>query len=221
MIGAKVMSFFITIEGVEGAGKSTVISSVKSWLQELGVEFVLTREPGGTKVAEQIRHVILDDHGEAISDLAELLLVFAARAQHINQCILPALNANNVVVCDRFTDATYAYQGGGRMMNDQHIAMLENLVQGTLRPDLTILLDIDSRLGFQRVAKRNEKLDRIEMEELEFFDRVRQVYLDRAKANPLQYKVLDASRTADLVCKQVKEELEKRMINILNVGKSE
>ena len=215
------MSFFITIEGVEGAGKSTVIGSIKSWLQELGVDFVLTREPGGTKVAEKIRHVILDDHGEAVSDLAELLLVFAARAQHINQCIQPALEANNVVVCDRFTDATYAYQGGGRKMNNQHIAMLEDLVQGTLRPDLTILLDIHSKLGFQRVAKRNEKLDRIEKEKLDFFDRVRQVYLDRAKANPQQYKVLDASRTADEVCKRVKEELKKRMADIIDVDKSE
>jgi dTMP kinase len=191
-------SYFITIEGIEGVGKSTNIDSIKTYLDNRGVDYVVTREPGGTQFAEKIRHLLLDIHDEKVSDTTELLLVFAARAQHIEEVIKPALESEKWVICDRFTDATYAYQGGGRGLDSQKIAQLELLVQGHLRPDLTIILDIDPVTGLTRVSKRGQ-MDRFEKEELGFFYRVRESYLQIAKQDPQRCKVVDAAQTVDAV----------------------
>ncbi len=183
---------FITVEGGEGAGKTTNMAFVESLLSDQGIDFVSTREPGGTPLAEKIRALLLGVDTEQLHPTAELLLVFAARAQHINQLIMPALNAGRWVICDRFTDATYAYQGGGRGMDKKFIAELELAVQQGLQPDLTLLLDMDPALGMQRVRSR-AALDRFELEALPFFNRVRASYLERAQMQPQRYALVDAS----------------------------
>ena len=165
--------FFMTVEGGEGAGKTTNIACIKEWLTTHNVEFVHTREPGGTPLAENIRELLLAKSDEVIAEKAELLLVFAARAQHLDQVIIPALQAGKVVLCDRFTDATYAYQGAGRGLSKGDIATLEGLVQGALRPDLTLLLDLPVAAGMARVNQRGD-LDRFEQEAMTFFERVRE-----------------------------------------------
>lgn len=190
--------FFITIEGIEGVGKTTNIQFIKSCLEERSLELLITREPGGTVIAEQIRGLLLANQEEPLQDDAELLLVFAARAQHLNQLIKPALLEGKTVLCDRFTDATYAYQGGGRNIPHAKIARLEQWVQGDLRPDLTIILDVPVPVGMARVSQRGA-LDRFEKERHEFFERVRQVYLQRAAANPGRYSVINADQTLDKV----------------------
>jgi len=185
---------FISFEGIEGVGKSTQVSLISEDLRRADVDVITTREPGGTEIAEAIRGVLLAHHTEKMTPTTELLLLFAARAQHIATVIKPALQAGKCVLCDRFTDATYAYQGGGRGIYLQNILQLENLVQGDLRPDLTILLDVeDVSLCLQR-AKGVGTGDRIEIEEKSFFERARKIYLARANGNPSRYKIIDATQ---------------------------
>lgn len=183
---------FLTFEGTEGVGKSTQLQFAAKWLRQRGVDVVVTREPGGTTMAESIRDVLLSAREEKVDEVTELLLMFAARSQHLNTLIQPELAAGNWVLCDRFTDASYAYQGGGRGVDEKKIALLEQLVQADFRPDHVILLDAPVETGMARARKRGE-LDRFEREAVEFFEKVRQVYLNRASRWPLQYHRLDAS----------------------------
>lgn len=185
---------FITLEGPEGAGKSTNREYLAERLREQGIEVLLTREPGGTPLAERIRELLLTPSDEAMAADTELLLVFAARAQHLAEVIRPALARGCVVLCDRFTDATYAYQGGGRGLSGARIATLENFVQGELRPDLTLVFDLPIEVGLSRAAARG-RLDRFEQEGRDFFDAVRHTYLQRAAAEPARYRVLDAAQS--------------------------
>ena len=184
---------FLTVEGIEGVGKSTNVEFLSTRLTALGVDLVVTREPGGTSVAEAIRETLLQQHAEPVSAMAELLLVFAARAQHIEQLIEPALRAGRWVLCDRFTDATYAYQGGGRGMDRGLIRQLEELTQGDLRPVYTVLLDAPVDTGMARARARGE-LDRFEREHLDFFERVREAYLGQARSSSGRYHLVDATR---------------------------
>lgn len=183
---------FITFEGPEGAGKSTNLKVFAEALAEHGCTPLITREPGGTPVAERIREVLLSNHDEPMDADAELLLMFAARAQHINALIRPALAEGRVVISDRFTDATYAYQGGGRGIDPQRIAALEDWVQGPLRPDLVLVFDVPVELGMAR-ARARSALDRFEQEQQAFFERVRDTYLQRAASDPQRYRIIDAS----------------------------
>jgi dTMP kinase len=194
---------FITVEGGEGVGKTTNLETLKQWMQAQGIPYVLTREPGGTPLAEDIRHLLLDKREESVSATAELLLIFAARAQHLQQVIEPALSAGQWVLCDRFTDATYAYQGGGRGMPPAGIAQLETLVQGELRPDLTLLFDAPIEVGMARAGKRGE-LDRFELEQTAFFEQVRQSYLVRARAEPGRFRMVDTDRPLDEIARELK-----------------
>lgn len=194
---------FITLEGGEGAGKSTSRDFIVSLLEEQNIPFIQTREPGGTPIGETLRDVLLSKEGTAPSVTAELLMVFAARAQHLHEVIEPALRDGKWVLCDRFTDATYAYQGYGRGFELGQIEALETLVQRGRHPDLTILFDIDPRLGMTRARQRAE-LDRFEEEHMEFFDRVREGYLTRAK-NEARFRVIDASQSIDLVQQALRE----------------
>lgn len=184
---------FITLEGPEGAGKSTNREFIADYLREHGIDVVLTREPGGTPLAERIREILLTPADEPMASDTELLLVFAARAQHLDQVIRPALARGAVVLCDRFTDATYAYQGGGRGLAVQRIEQLENFVQGDLRPDLTLIFDLPVEIGLSRAAARG-RLDRFEQEGLGFFEAVRNAYLERARQAPARYRVIDAGQ---------------------------
>ncbi|MFV3089439.1 dTMP kinase [Pseudomonas sp. GW6] len=185
---------FITLEGPEGAGKSTNREYLAERLREQGIDVLLTREPGGTPLAERIRELLLDPSDESMAADTELLLVFAARAQHLQQVIRPALARGCVVLCDRFTDATYAYQGGGRGLSVERIAQLEQFVQGELRPDLTLIFDLPVEIGLARASARG-RLDRFEQEGRGFFEAVRQAYLQRAEQAPQRYRVLDAGQT--------------------------
>jgi len=199
---------FITLEGSEGAGKSTAMQAVQDWAQESGIEFVVTREPGGTPLAEKIRELLLDKSHTTLCDDTELLLMFAARAQHPNELIKPSLASGQWILCDRFTDATYAYQGGGRGIDCDRIARLEQWVQGELRPDQTLLLDLPVEQGLARAGQRGD-LDRFEQEKNSFFERVRNAYLDRAKQFPSQYNVIDASQSIEEVRQQIHRVLTK------------
>lgn len=185
---------FITLEGTEGVGKSTNLQFICDWLNEQGIPFVRTREPGGTPLAESLRELLLAPREERFDPLAELLVVFAARAQHIAELIVPTLERGLWVVCDRFTDATYAYQGGGRGLDKQAITTLETLVQGNLRPDAVIVLDVAPEIGLQRAQNRSEP-DRFESEHVQFFERVRKAYLERAAADGSRYHVVDAGQS--------------------------
>ncbi len=167
---------FITIEGIEGVGKSTNLEFVADYFRARGHVVRLTREPGGTESAERIRNLILETPGDGLTDMAELLLMFAARAEHLAQLIVPALERGETVICDRFTDATFAYQGGGRGLPTARIETLQELVQGELRPDLTLLLDAPTEVSVERIAGRGWK-DRFEQEQAAFFGRVRAAYL--------------------------------------------
>ena len=184
---------FITLEGPEGAGKSTNREYLAELLIQAGIEVVLTREPGGTPLAERIRELLLAPDSEVMAVDTELLLMFAARAQHLAGVIRPALARGAVVLCDRFTDATYAYQGGGRGLAYERIAILEQFVQGDLRPDLTLVFDLPVEVGLARAAARG-KLDRFEQEQQSFFEAVRQTYLARAAQAPERYRILDAAQ---------------------------
>jgi len=184
---------FITLEGCEGVGKTTNMVFIKDYLEQHNISVVVTREPGGTELAEKIRQLLLNSKSEAISEQAELLMMFAARAQHIKHVIEPALAQGKWVLCDRFTDATYAYQGGGRNMKISTIQWLENLVQGTLKPDLTLLLDAPIEVGIARVRERGA-LDRFELEKTSFFENVRRAYLLQAELYPERIKLIKANQ---------------------------
>lgn len=202
---------FLTIEGGEGVGKSTNIKYMTQALKGKGVDLVATREPGGTKLAENIRQILVQVQDETVGNLTELLLMFAARAQHIEQVIEPALAAGKWVLCDRFTDATYAYQCGGRGMSRRVVSQLEQLVQGELRPDYTLLLDAPIDTGMARARERGE-LDRFEREDQDFFQRVRSTYLDMAQQSSGRFHVIDASlplldvqKCVDEICQELLE----------------
>jgi len=192
---------FLTIEGIEGVGKSTQVARLSAALQQRRIEHIVTREPGGTALAENIRALVLARHQEPLPATAELLLMFAARAVHLGNLIEPCLAAGRWVLCDRFTDATYAYQGGGRGLQMNDVQRLESMVQGARRPDLTFLLDAPVEVALSRAAKRNASAaaDRFESERAEFFVRVRQAYLARAAAEPQRMLVIDATRSPDEV----------------------
>lgn len=185
---------FITVEGGEGVGKSTNMAFIGEWLKRHGISYIATREPGGTPLAEEIRALLVKPRTEPVAENTELLLMFAARAQHLTEVIMPALHRGQWVLCDRFTDATYAYQGGGRGIDEVKIAQLEELVQGQLRPDLTLLLDIPVQQGLARARERGQA-DRFEQEELVFFNAVRDCYLQRAGQEPCCYRIIDASQS--------------------------
>lgn len=193
---------FITLEGGEGAGKSTQLAYIRQRLEAAGVTLHVTREPGGTPLGEQIRDLLLDHRQTDMASDTELLLMFAARAQHLAERIRPALAAGEWVLCDRFTDATYAYQGGGRGIDPRRIAALEEWVQGSLRPDLTLLLDLPVDVGMARANGRGE-LDRFEREQQAFFERVRAAYLAQAQREPGRYRVLDAAQSVEDVQRQI------------------
>jgi dTMP kinase len=203
---------FLTIEGIEGVGKTTQVARLSKALTDRGIVHVLTREPGGTPLAESIRDIVLSVRDEALPATAELLLMFAARAVHLTNHVEPHLAAGRWVVCDRFTDATYAYQGGGRRLNADHIRQLETMVQGARRPHLTLLLDAPVEQALQRARQRNPGAapDRFESERAEFFGRVRKVYLSRAAAEPDRIAAVDASQSADAVAARILELLEER-----------
>ncbi|MDP6198067.1 MAG: dTMP kinase [Porticoccaceae bacterium] len=198
---------FITIEGTEGVGKTTNIQYIQDWLQAKGLSFVATREPGGTPLAEQIRDLLLAPREELVCNTAELLLMFAGRAQHLDQVIEPNLEQGLWVLCDRFTDATYAYQGAGRNMSDNLIAELETIVQGDLRPDLTLILDVPVELGLKRASDRSEP-DRFEQEKTAFFQSVRNGYLRIAQQDPERCVVIDASQSLASVQHDIQTALE-------------
>lgn len=198
----KLSGRFITIEGTEGAGKSTAIGALCGYLEGQGGVVVRTREPGGTVVGEAIRGVLLSQDLPAMHADTELLLMFAARAEHLQKVIHPALNRGEWVVCDRFTDATYAYQGAGRGILASRIGLLEGWTQGNFRPDVTLLLDVDVATGLSRTKMRGAA-DRFEQEALNFFDQVRQAYLDMAAREPNRFYVIDASGTPDQINAQI------------------
>ena len=195
MTGLQTQPRLVTLEGGEGAGKTTVLHALRDALAATGADVVCTREPGGTPLAERIRELLLDPNHEPASPQAELLLMFASRAQHVRETILPALKRGAWVLCDRFTDSSYAYQGGGRGLDPAWIATLEREVVG-IRPGLTLLLDVGVDEGRERARGRDLAPDRIERERDEFFERVRAAYLARAAAEPQRIRVLDASRPA-------------------------
>ncbi len=196
---------FITIEGSEGVGKTSNVEAMVSWLRERGITVVRTREPGGTPLAEDIRALLLDVREESMASLTELLLVFAARAQHLDQVIRPALARGDWVVCDRFTDATYAYQGGGRGLDVSQIDQLASLVHGDLQPDLTIYLDLAVDIAFERIKGRDH--DRFEREQRQFFEAVRRTYRELAERHA-RYQLIDASQPLQAVQQDIAERLD-------------
>ncbi len=197
---------FITVEGGEGAGKSSNLDFVRRYLEQHGKRLVVTREPGGTSLGEAIRALLLDHRNSDITKDTELLLMFAARAQHLAEVIRPALEQGKWVLCDRFTDATYAYQGGGRGIPRERIAVLEQWVQQGLEPDLTLLLDIPVQQGLERAGQRSAP-DRFEREQIAFFERVRAAYLEQARRHPQRYRVIDASQPLEKVQQSLAEVL--------------
>ena len=197
---------FITLEGSEGSGKSTNLAYVRQRLEKTGIGVILTREPGGTPLGESIRDLLLDHRNTDMGTDTELLLMFAARAQHLHERILPALDAGRWVLCDRFTDATYAYQGTGRGVPEDRIATLESFVQAGFQPDLTLYLDIPVEVGLARASARSEP-DRFEREAIAFFERVRQGYLRRAAADPGRIRVVDASGPLESVQREIDDVL--------------
>jgi dTMP kinase len=208
---------FLTFEGIEGVGKTTQVARLAQAMIERNIAHVVTREPGGTPLAERIRDLVLTPGSERVPDAAELLLMFAARSVHLENWIEPSLAAGRWVICDRFTDATYAYQGAGRGLAQDAIAQLERLVQGERRPDLTLLLDVPVGIGLARAKARNTRAqagfstaDRFERERVEFFERVRAGYLARASAEPARIAVIDATRPEDEVALSIIGELEAR-----------
>lgn len=196
---------FITLEGIEGVGKSTNLQFLQSYLEQQGIHLLVTREPGGTEIAEAIRQVLLTPYQEQMAIETELLLVFAARAQHIQHVILPALTQGQWVLCDRFTDASYAYQGYGRGIPLERIAFLEKWIQKSLRPDLTLLLDAPLEIALKRAKRRKGAPDRIEAETHEFFAKIRQGYLERANANPERYSIINAAQPREAVRRQLRK----------------
>lgn len=198
---------FITVEGVEGAGKSTLIDALRERLEEAGIEVLVTREPGGTRLGEALRAVLLDNHQQEMVAEAELLMMFAARVQHVRETIGPSLEAGNWVVCDRFTDASYAYQGYGRGLELERIRYLEDWLQDGVRPDLTVLLDLPVEQGLERTGGRGGP-DRFESEGGDFFERVRGGYLKLAEREPDRFRLVDASASRDVVRRRAGELLQ-------------
>ena len=198
---------FITIDGVEGAGKSTQIKFICDYLQAKGINVVLTREPGGTDLGEKIRELLLSTQTQSMHNDSELLLMFAARNEHIHHKIMPALERGDWVLSDRFTDASYAYQGGGRGLDIERIEQLERWVLGDFAPDMTLLLDIPVEQGMSRVESRGEK-DRIELEKMDFFQRVRQAYIDRSEKYPDRIKLIDSSKEREHTSQQIQQILD-------------
>ena len=188
---------FLTLDGIDGSGKSTHLETMREWFERRGMPVLFTREPGGTPLGEELRRLLLSPDSR-VGLRTETLLMFAARRQHLEDVILPALDKGIHVVSDRFTDATFAYQGGGRGIPLADIEVLENWVQGSLRPNLTLLLDVPLGVSFERITRSREK-DRFEQEEAEFFARVRRAYLDRAAAHPQPYRVIDSNRSREEV----------------------
>ncbi len=199
---------FITVEGIEGAGKTTSIAFITRYLEARGIDLVVTREPGGTGLGEELRAMLLAHRQEGMAADTETLLMFAARAEHLKQVISPALTAGKWVLSDRFTDASYAYQGGGRGISAQRIAILEDWLQGELRPDLTLLLDVPVIVGLQRAGRRSTP-DRFESEQLAFFERVREAYLQQAHRHAKRYRIIDATQVQSAVQDQIKQVLDK------------
>ncbi|MEA3276962.1 MAG: dTMP kinase [Pseudomonadota bacterium] len=195
---------FITLEGIEGAGKSTQLEVVRACLEERGIPLLATREPGGSPIGERIRELLLDPACRGMATDTELMLMFAARAEHLERKIRPALMQGTWVVCDRFTDATYAYQGGGRGVDVGRIALLEDFVQGPLRPDLTLLFDLPVLAGLERAGNRSAP-DRFESETVRFFEDVRRAYLGLAERNQGRIRLVDAGAAADEVGAQVRD----------------
>lgn len=200
------MGKFITLEGIEGVGKTSNLQYIQQLLETAGHSCVVTREPGGTSLGETLRGLLLSHSDENMSSDAELLMMFAARAEHLDKVILPALNNDQTVLCDRFTEATYAYQGGGRQLDVDKIRRLEDLVQGKLRPDLTLVLDAPVEVGRARASSRSQP-DRIEKEQNDFFQRVRQAYIELAEAQPQRICLIDASLELTAVQLQIREKL--------------
>ena len=194
---------FITIDGVEGAGKSTQIDFIRDYLSNKGINVILTREPGGTELGEKIRELLLSPETKSMHSETELLLMFAARNEHIHRKIMPALAQGDWVLSDRFTDASYAYQGGGRGLDINRIAQLEQWVLQDFTPDMTLLLDVPVELGMSRIESRGKK-DRIELEAMDFFNRVRESYIDRSKQFPDRIKLIDSSQTVEYTTQQIK-----------------
>lgn len=197
---------FITLEGIEGVGKTSNLQFIQSLLESAGHACVVTREPGGTNLGEALRGLLLNHSDDNMSADAELLMMFAARAEHLNKVIRPALEAGKTVLCDRFTEATYAYQGGGRQLSIDKIKDLEQWVQGDLRPDLTVVLDAPVEVGRERAGKRSAP-DRIETEKDDFFQRVRDAYIALAKKHPKRICLIDASVDLENVQQQIREKL--------------
>ena len=211
---------FITFEGIEGSGKSTQIALLANYLSARGIRYVLTREPGGTSIGDQVRKILLDPANRSLDPTAELLLYAASRAQHLREIILPALANSMVVLCDRFSDATLAYQGYGRQLDIDMIRSLDRIVTTGMRPDLTILFDIEATMGIERARGRNNSLGleaeaRFENEELVFHDRVRQGYLKLVAQEPDRIRIVDASGTSETVQEQVRKIVDER----LRIGK--
>jgi len=198
---------FITLEGVEGAGKSSALAVLRQLVEAAGHPVLVTREPGGTPLGEELRNLLLGHRQDGMCDDAELLLMFAARAEHLQRVIEPALAAGRWVICDRFTDATYAYQGGGRGLPRERIAQLESWVQGTRRPDLTLLLDLPVQQGLARAGQRSAP-DRFESEQVAFFERVRQAYLAIAAAEPVRVRTVDAGQDLPQVSAAIRRVVE-------------
>ena len=193
---------FITLEGIEGAGKSTAVDFIEDFLTKEGHDVIKTREPGGTVIGEQIREILLKNENYTLTYDTELLLVFSARAQHIQEVILPALSSGKIILCDRFTDASYAYQGGGRGIDASRINLLEKWVQEDLRPNLTLLFDLDVSIGMQRTKKRSDA-DRFEREEINFFKKIRNTYLERAKNEPQRFRIINSASSLESVKEQI------------------
>lgn len=202
---------FITLEGIEGAGKTTVADRLTQALRARGVTVHATREPGGTKVAERIRALVLDRGEEHISATAETLLMFGSRQVHVDNLIRPALARGEWVLCDRFTDATHAYQGGGRGVDRKLIDQLAQTVHGDLQPDFTLLLDVPVRIGLERMQARRGAMDRFEIESAQFFDRVRNRYLELARAAPERFEIIDAAARLEQVCEAALAALERKL----------
>ncbi len=200
-------SLFITLEGVEGAGKSSLMDYISELFTRAGHQAIQTREPGGTKTGEQIRDILLDSNNISLESSTELLLMFAARMQHIEEVIKPALASGQIVICDRFTDASYAYQGGGRGIESSRIQTLEDWVQEGLKPDITLLFDLDVEVGLRRAGKRSQA-DRFEQEDILFFERIRSCYLERANNESARFRIIDSGESLENVKQQIQKILQ-------------
>lgn len=197
------VGLFITVEGIEGVGKSTAIRYISDYFKQKNRDVILTREPGGTEIAEKIRQLVLDHSQEVLVPAAELMLFFAARAQHVAHLIQPSLAQGKIVLCDRFTDSSYAYQMAGRSISESYLTVLENLAHKNLQPNLTLLLDASPEIGLAR-AKKDKELDRIEVEKIEFFNAVRKAYLARAEQYSHRFRIINAEKTPEQVLVDIK-----------------